>query len=111
MFGDKVLMLENAIYSILSPEGYATILWKDASRAKEAANIMKLTSDDLYELEVIDKIIKEPQGGAQKDIQIVSNRIKKEILTETKNLNELSINKLLEERYNKFRNIGNYINI
>lgn len=56
---DKILMLENAVYSILSPEGYATILWKDSSRAKEASEIMKMTAKDLYEFKVIDKIIKE----------------------------------------------------
>lgn len=56
---DRILMLENAIYSILSPEGYASILWKDSSRAKEAAEIMKMTAKDLYELKVIDSIIKE----------------------------------------------------
>ena len=57
---DKILMLENAVYSILSPEGYATILWKDASKAKEASDVMKMTAKDLYEFKVIDKIIKEP---------------------------------------------------
>lgn len=56
---DRVLMLENAVYSILSPEGYASILWKDSSKAKEAAEIMKMTAKDLYELKVIDKVIKE----------------------------------------------------
>ncbi len=62
LFGvaDKILMLENAIYSILSPEGYASILWKDASKAKEASDIMKMTAKDLYNFKVIDKIIKEP---------------------------------------------------
>ncbi len=60
--GDKILMLENAIYSILSPEGYASILWKDSSRAKEASEVMKMTAKDLYDLKVIDKIIKEPTG-------------------------------------------------
>ncbi len=59
--GDKILMLENAVYSILSPEGYASILWKDNTRAKEAAEIMKLTADDLYNFKVIDEIIKEPK--------------------------------------------------
>ena len=58
-------MLENAIYSILSPEGYASILWKDASKVKEAANIMKMTAKDLYKFGVIDKIVKEPEGGAR----------------------------------------------
>ena len=106
--GDKILMLENAIYSILSPEGYATILWKDGSRAKEAAEVMKLTAEDLYELEIIDKVIKEPEGGAQEDIKQISESIKKEILKEVKRLKKLPIDKLLEERYNKFRLMGKY---
>ena len=63
---NKVFMLENAIYSILSPEGFSSILWKDASRAKEAAEKMKLTATDLYKLNVIDKIIKEPKGEFKK---------------------------------------------
>ena len=71
--GNKVLMLENAIYSILSPEGYASILWKDSSRAKEAAEKMKLTANDLYDLKVIDKIIKEPKGDKEES----SKRFKK----------------------------------
>lgn len=59
--GDRILMLENAVYSILSPEGYASILWKDSSRAKEASEVMKMTAKDLYDFKVIDKIIKEPK--------------------------------------------------
>lgn len=58
---DRILMLENAIYSILSPEGYASILWKDSSKAKDAANVMKMTAKDLYKFKVIDKVIKEPE--------------------------------------------------
>lgn len=60
--GDKVLMLENAVYSVLSPEGFASILWKDSARVKEAAEVMKMTANDLYKLKVIDKIIKEPEN-------------------------------------------------
>lgn len=108
--GDKILMLENAIYSILSPEGYATILWKDASRAKEAANMMKLTASDLYEMKVIDKVIKEPKNKERDEtIKLVSNSLKKEILKETKNLESKSFEQLLEDRYNKFRNMGTYV--
>ena len=107
--GDKILMLENAIYSILSPEGYAAILWKDGSRAKEASDVMKLTADDLYELNIIDKIIQEPDGGAEKDIVLISNNIKKEILKEVKKLKKKPVDILIEERYNKFRSMGDYI--
>ena len=106
--GDEILMLENAIYSILSPEGYSAILWKDGSRAKEAAEVMKLTAKDLYDLKVIDKIIKEPEGGAQNDVKAVSEDIKKEILKQVKKLKAEPIEELLENRYNKFRNMGEY---
>lgn len=102
-------MLENAIYSILSPEGYASILWKDASRAKEAANIMKMTAKDLYKFGIIDKIIKEPEGGAEKDIQLVSDNIKKEIIKEYKKLKKLEESELTKLRYEKFRKMGEYI--
>lgn len=106
---DKIVMLENAIYSILSPEGYSAILWKDGSRAKEAAEVMKLTSYDLKELDVIDSIIKEPKNGAQNDIQKVSDCIRKEIVNTMQMLSKKDVKELLDERYNKFRKMGEYI--
>lgn len=106
--GDRILMLEHSVYSVLSPEGFASILWKDASRAKEAADIMKITSEDLLKYGIIDEIIKEPLEGAHKDFQLTCENISKSL---SKSINEL-INKpleeLLQERYNKFRNIGNF---
>ncbi len=84
--GDKVLMLENAVYSILSPEGYASILWKDSSRAKEAAEKMKLTAKDLLDLGVIDEVIKEPNGNAKKDFEKMSETIKKKIVRISKEI-------------------------
>ncbi len=106
--GNIVIMLENSVYSILSPEGYASILWKDVSRAKEAAEKMKLTAEDLYNFNVIDEIIKEPLGGAEKDINFVSNSIKDSILNNLEILNKLSGKELIENRYQKFRKIGEY---
>ena len=105
VFGDRVLMLENAIYSILSPEGFSSILWKDSSKAAEAAEIMKITAQDLKKLNVIDKIIKEPDGGAQNDFIKMSEDIKKEIISNLNKLSKLETNLLLEQRYNKFRNM------
>ena len=102
-------MLENAIYSILSPEGYASILWKDSKRAKEAAEVMKMTAQDLLKLNVIDKIIKEPKGGAQTDIKKTAEAIKKEIILEYDALKNIDKNALIELRYEKFRNMGEYI--
>ena len=102
---NKVFMLENAIYSILSPEGYSSILWKDSSRYKEAAEKMKLTAKDLYELKVIDKIIREDNVNFEN----ICENIKKEIIKNINKMNKLSKEELVNDRYNKFRNMGEYI--
>ena len=101
--GDRVLMLENAVYSILSPEGYASILWKDSSRAEEAAEKMKLTAKDLLKLGIIDEVLKEPNGNAKTDIEKMSEIIKKKIVNITSELKSLDVNELIENRYNKIR--------
>lgn len=101
--GDKIVMLENAIYSILSPEGFASILYKDASKAKEAAQNMKITAQDLKELELIDDIIKEPKGGVQEDIEKVIKDLRKYIIKNVKQLQKLTKEELIEQRYQKFR--------
>ena len=101
--GDRIVMLENAVYSILSPEGFASILYKDASKAKDAAENMKMTAQDLKNLNVIDEIIKEPEGGAQNDFETVVIKLKKYIIEEINKLKELSKEELLEKRYEKFR--------
>ena len=103
--GDKIVMLENAVYSVLSPEGFASILYKDSSKAKEAAENMKLTADDLKKLGIIDKIIKEPENGAQNDFETVVKNIKKYLVQNIKKLEELTEKELLEKRYEKFRNM------
>ena len=105
---NKVLMLENAIYSILSPEGYSSILWKDSSRYKEAAEKMKLTAKDLYNLKVIDKIIKEPKGDFETSFENVSKTLQKEIAETIQELKQKTPEQLVEERYQKFRNMGEY---
>lgn len=104
--GDRIVMLENAIYSILSPEGFASILWKDDSRVKEAAEVMKLTSFDLLEKGIIDAIVKEPLGGAQKCIELVVNQLEQYISEELNNLMKKKEKALLDERYVKYRKIG-----
>lgn len=98
--GNYVIMLENAIYSILSPEGYASIVWKDGSKAQEAAQEMKLTAQDLYDLQVIDKIIKEDKN--------IFNNIKKEIITKLDELKDKTGEEIRNERYDKFRHMGKY---
>ncbi len=104
--GDKVAMLENSIYSVISPEGLASILWKDASQAEKGSNVMKLTAKDLLELKVIDKIIAEARGGAHKDPDYTASNIKDYISTTLKTLMNTSKDELLQNRYDKFRNIG-----
>ena len=105
---NKVFMLENAIYSILSPEGYSSILWKDPSRYKEAAEKMKLTAKDLYELNIIDKIIPEKNEISEENFSKTSEILKKEIIKEIKKTNKMTSEQILEERYKKFRNITNF---
>ena len=101
--GDRVLMLENAVYSILSPEGYASILWKDSSRAEEAAEKMKLTAKDLLKLGVIDEVLKEPDGNAKNDVEKMSETMKKRIVSITKELQKIDKETLIESRYEKYR--------
>ena len=105
---DKIFMLKYSIYSILSPEGFASILWKDAKKAPKAAELMKLTSSELMELKVIDKIIDEVDGGAQNDIQYTANLLKGTLIAELNMLLTTTKNKMLDDRYNKFRSIGDF---
>ncbi len=104
-------MLENAIYSILSPEGYSSILWKDSSRYKEAAEKMKLTAKDLLQLKVIDKMIKEPENQDDENLKKVTNNLRKEINNEINKMKLLSVEEIVKNRYEKYRNIGEFINL
>ena len=103
--GNKIVMLENAVYSVLSPEGFASILYKDSTKAKEAAENMKMTANDLKKLGIIDKIIKEPENGAQNDFERIVEDIKKYLTKNIKELEKISEEGLLEQRYQKFRNM------
>ena len=103
--GDRILMLENAIYSILSPEGFASILYKDSGKSKEAAEKMKLTAKDLKDLGIIDEIIKEPKVGLQNDFEKVVEEIQKYLINSINDLQKLETKKMLEERYQKYRKI------
>ena len=103
---NKVIMLENAIYSVISPEGCATILWRDPKKMLDAAKAMKLSAKDLLELKVIDEIISEPLGGAHRDRNLILSNVRESI---SKNLNlfkEMSANEILDQRKNKFLKIG-----
>lgn len=103
---DRILMLENAIYSVLSPEGFASILWKDESRVEEAANAMELTAKDLYKKGIIDTIIEEPEGGAHICFSYVCKQIEQELLESLQELGKLKTKALLAKRYEKFRAMG-----
>ena len=107
--GDKVLMLENAIYSVISPEGCASILWRDASKAPEAAKALKLTAQDLLGLKVIDEIINEPLGGAHRDIGFVGRQLEEKIKRYLGELKNLPVEELLRRRYQRFRILGKFV--
>lgn len=108
---NEVWMLENAIYSILSPEGFASILWKDATKAKEASEVMKITALDLKEFKIIDEIINEPEGGAQKSPDRVTKELKYKIKEFIQKYSSINDKALIEHRYNRFRKIGRYLEI
>lgn len=108
---NKIYMLENAIYSILSPEGYSSILWKDSSRYKEAAEKMKLTANDLYEMKVIDTIIPEPIEMQESDFNKVAKTIKNEIKKDVEKMQKQTKEAIVEQRYQKFRNLGTFITL
>ena len=103
---NKVIMLENAIYSVISPEGCATILWRDPKRTLEAAKAMKLSSKDLLELKVIDEIIPEPIGGAHRDRDLILDNVRKSIDKNLSEFSEMSGEEIFNHRKNKFLTIG-----
>lgn len=103
---DKVLILEHAYYTVISPEGCASILWRDGSMTNTAAEALKITGPDLMQFNIVDDIIKEPLGGAHCNHQEMADELKKSILNTIKNLSKLSETDLKETRYNKYRNLG-----
>ncbi len=103
---NKVLMLENAIYSVISPEGCATILWRDPKKMLDAAKAMKLSAQDLLELNVIDEIIQEPVGGAHRDRELILNNIRESISNNLGFFGEMSSEEILTHRKDKFLKIG-----
>jgi acetyl-CoA carboxylase carboxyl transferase subunit alpha len=105
---DRLLMLENAYYSVISPEGCAAILWKHRSHAPEAAEALKLTAADLEELKLVDEVIREPLGGAHYDHEQTAEAVKKSLLKHLKKLCDMPIEKLLAQRYQKYRKIGEF---
>jgi len=106
--GDRVLMLENSIYSVISPEGCASIMWRDASKAEIAAAALKITAKDLHGLDLIDEIVPEPEGGAHTDHEETARLLDPVLLRSLNELSGLSASELLEQRYEKFRRMGQF---
>jgi acetyl-CoA carboxylase carboxyl transferase subunit alpha len=105
---NHIHMLENSTYSVISPEGAASILWKDASLAKQAAEAMKITAPDLKKMGIIDTVITEVHGGAHKNIEAQANYMRETLITSLKELVNLTPDELIENRYSKFKNIGEF---
>ena len=103
---DRVCVLENAYYSVISPEGCAAILWKNGAKAPDAAEVLKLTADGLLKMGIIDEVVPEPLGGAHRDPQKSAQNIKETILKNLKELKSMSKEELLQARYKKFRGMG-----
>jgi acetyl-CoA carboxylase carboxyl transferase subunit alpha len=104
--GDTVLMLEYAVYTVCPPEACAAILWKDSTKADMAADAMGITVDELYKLRIIDKIVKEPFGGAHHNHEEMAATLKQEIIGALDELSRLSPEELVERRHEKFRRMG-----
>lgn len=104
--GDRVFMLQYSIYSVISPEGCASILWKDAAKASEAARAMGITADKIADFKLVDGIIKEPLGGAHRDLPDMTSRLKMMLSDELRALKRMPIDTLLEQRYQKFMAMG-----
>jgi acetyl-CoA carboxylase carboxyl transferase subunit alpha len=106
--GDRVLMMENAIYSVITPEGCASILYRDAAKNKEAAEALKMTAQDMQQLHIIDGVIPEPLGGAHMDYKTTANNIKSAIISNLDELVKIPTSQLLDARVQKFRSMGVY---
>ncbi len=105
---DQIFMLENGMYAVLSPEGFASILWRDPSRVEEAAELMKITAEDLLNNKVIDKIIPEPEEGLHNNLKFTTDILKTELIKELKTLSAKTKDELLSERYKRFRQFGEF---
>lgn len=106
--GDRVFVMENSYYSVISPEGCAAILWRDRAKAPSAATALKLTAPELIKLGIIDGMVPEPLGGAHRDPQKAAEELKKAIIKNLDELSKIEPKKLVEQRYEKFRNMGVY---
>ena len=106
---DRVVIMENAYYSVISPEGCAAILWKDRTAAPKAAEALKITAKDLLELGLVDEVVPEPVGGAHNDPMTTADTLKKHLLKHLKQLQKLTAEERLKQRYAKFRELGHFV--
>jgi len=106
--GDRVLLMENAIYSVISPEGCASILWRDSSKAELAAEALKITAPELVELDLIDGVVPEPDGGAHLDHEEAAQLLDPVLLNALRELSSIPVPRLLENRYLRFRRMGQF---
>jgi acetyl-CoA carboxylase carboxyl transferase subunit alpha len=106
--GDRINMFQYSTYSVISPEGCASILWKSADKAPQAAEAMGITADRLLSLKLVDKVIKEPLGGAHRDYDQIAKDLKLSLIENIEMLESVSIDKLLDQRYQKLMNFGQY---
>lgn len=106
---NKVLILEHAYYTVISPEGCASILWRDAALASRAAEALKITGEDLLKFDIVDEIVKEPLGGAHYDHEAMANQLKSHLLKALGEFSTMSAKELKDHRYNKFRKMGVYL--
>jgi acetyl-CoA carboxylase carboxyl transferase subunit alpha len=107
--GDRIIMLENSVYAVISPEGCAAILWSDGTKGAQAAEALKLTAKDILELEVIDEIVKEPLGGAHRDHEAMAKSLQEALVRNLKELKKVPEGNLVEERYQKFRKMSRFV--
>ena len=105
---DRVLILEHAYYSVISPEGCASILWRSAEKAPQAAEALRITGEQLLEFGIVDEVIEEPKGGAHRDANLIGERLKASLVQHIRDLIPLPQDQLLEQRYQKFRKIGKF---
>ncbi|MFB0509520.1 MAG: acetyl-CoA carboxylase carboxyltransferase subunit alpha [bacterium] len=106
--GDRILIMEYSTYSVITPEGCASILWRDGNKAEEAARVLKLTSQDLFEFNVIDEVIKEPLGGAHQDWKAAAQNVKEAIIRNLKKIDSIPSDELVRKRIEKFAQMGVY---
>ena len=106
--GDRILILEHAVYSVISPESCSSILWRETSKAEDAAKALKMTAMDLQQLGLVDDIVPEPLGGAHRDYNVMAENLKKALIVSLDELKKMPIEELVEKRFSKFRSVGAY---